>query len=239
MKLTNQLNKEGIINLYFENKDYLLPVFAIIVSFFLFFIFIVPQILSFPSRKQDVDAETAKLNKIKESEKILSAANKNLIDSQLKTASKTLPANKAFEDVLNGISTAATLSNSQIESYQFRDQGNALNGNQKFLSLNFNVTIIGNVEQAIEFINQIHKTYPISEAINISSSEGSSTISMLFYYRPFPSIGAEDRTQIRNMSAREKAALVEISKWNDTSIGNIFNSAVNASSSAENKSSPF
>lgn len=239
MKLTTQFNKQELNNIYFEHREYLLPVFAIVVSFFLFFVFIVPQILSFPQRKSEIDVESTKLNKIKETEKILSSANKDLVDSQFKIVSKTLPPSKPFEEVLSNITTAATLSNSQIESYQFEEQQILQTESGKFSSLNFQVIIIGGIEQAIGFVNQIYKTYPIAEVNKITSNSGASTISTLFYYKAFPSIGSEDRTQIRNVSAKEKAALNEISEWNDTSVGDVFEFQSDASPSGDTTSSPF
>lgn len=239
MKINTQLNKEAIANLYFENKEYALPLFAIIVSVLLFFVFIVPQATSFPSRKNEIDIETAKLNKIKESEKVLSSIDENLIDSQLKIVSKALPSNKAFQEVLNSISTAATLSNTQIENYQFQEDENALVDANKFPSLTFEVDVTGDVRQAIELINQLHKTYPISEVTNIINSGGVSTITILFYYKPFPSISFEDRGQIRNMSAKEKSTIDEISKWNDVDIQTTSEFIIDASASAELRSSPF
>lgn len=239
MKLTNKLTKEASLNLYYENREYLLPVFAIFISFLLFFVFIVPQLLSFPSRKVEVDVENNKLNKIKEARKILSSANKDLIDSQLKIASNALPPDKAFDEILSGISTAATLSQSQVESYQFENKPTLQNDSSKFSSLHFDISIVGDIAQAIEFVNQIYEIYPVSEAKEITSSSGISTISVFFYYKAFPSIGSEDRTGIRGLSSSEKAVLNEISNWNNASIGEASGVITEASSSAESDSSPF
>lgn len=239
MKLTNQLNKELLLGLYYENRDYLLPVFAIFVSLLLFFVFIVPQLLSFPSRKSEVDVENSKLNRIREAEKILSSADKNLIDSQLKTASAALPPDKAFDQVLSGISEAASLSQSQVESYQFENKTTLQNDSSKFSSLHFDISIIGDIAQAIEFVNQIYKTYPISDVKEITSSSGVSSVSILFYYKAFPPIGSEDRTQLRSLSSKEKAAFEQISSWNSAGLEEAFEPFVEASPSAESDSSPF
>ena len=241
MSLNGKLSKEAILSLYEDNRKYSLPIISIIASFFLFFIFIVPQILSFPSKKQDVDVENAKLSKIKETEKILKNADKDLIDSQLQTASKALPPGKSFEEILNGISTAVALSAAQIESYRFNNNQVSQQSRaekSKFSSLLFEVTIIGTTESAVEFIKQLYKTYPASEVISIVTTSGLTNIKTLFYYKPFSSISSSDRTNLRNMSAREKAALDEISGWNDTSIGVIIEPLESATESAED-SSPF
>lgn len=241
MNLNTRLGKDSILGLYEDNKEYSLPILSIVISFFLFFVFIVPQVLSFPSRKQEVDTETAKLNKIKETEKILQSADENLINSQLKIASKALPPGKSFEEILNGISTAAALSAAQIENYKFDNQiilpseGEA----SKFSSLLFDVSIIGTTKDATSFIKELYKTYPASDVTSIVTSSGATNVKILFYYKSFPSIAPENRTQLKNISAKEKAALSEISKWNDTTVGNIIEPLVSASKSAQADSSPF
>lgn len=240
LKINNILSYGAIKSLYEDNKQYSLPVVSIIVSFLLFFIFIVPQVLSFPSRKQEVDIETEKLDKIKETEKILQNADIGLIDPQLKTASKALPPGKSFEEILNGISTAAALSAVQIESYKFDKQiTETTSEKNKFSSLLFEVSIIGTTKDAISFIKDLYKTYPASDVTSIISSQGTTSIKILFYYKSFSSISPTDRTELKSMSAMEKAALDEISKWNDTSIEGTTTPFVTATESAEADSSPF
>lgn len=241
MSLGSKLTKESIYGLYQDNKDYVLPVLAIITSLFLFFIFIVPQLLSFPSRKQEVDKENEKLRKIKETKEILLNSDENLIDSQLRIASKALPPGKSFEEILNGISTAAALSGTQIENYKFESQ-NILSpetNDSKFPSLLFEVSIIGTTKDATSFIRELYKTYPASDAISMLTSFGATNIKILFYYKSFPLVNPEDRIQIKNISAKESGALKDISSWNDTSSGSFIGPIGQASESAQSDSSPF
>lgn len=241
MNIGSKLTKASFYGLYEDNKEYALPLIAIVASFFLFFVFIVPQVLSFPSRKQEVDKESDKLRKIKETEEILLNSDESLIDSQLRIASKALPPGKSFEEILNGISTAAALSGAQIENYKFESQNDLSAGtnDSKFSSLLFEVSVIGTTKDAIGFIGQLYKTYPASDAISMLTSSGVTDIKILFYYKSFPSISPEDRTQIKNISAKESAALTEVSSWNDTSVGNFIGPIGQASESAQSDSSPF
>lgn len=238
MKLKTEINRDSLVSLYYENRDFVLPIFAIIVSVFLFIIFIIPQVLSFPARKSEVDIEETKLNKIKESEKMLSTVSVDLINSQVEIASKTLPDKKSFEEVLSAISSAANLSNSQIESYQFQDSNIAPTTPQSFQFLKFQVSIFGDVNQAVDFINELYETYPISNVVGIKNSESLSTISIVFFYNPFISQTLEDRTAVRDMSSKEKATLSDITKWKDPS-ENVFEQIPGATESAKTSSSPF
>lgn len=243
-KINSELNKDTLISLYYENKEMVLPIFAIAVSILLFIIFIIPQLMSFPSRKSLVDAENAILEKIKESEKVLSTANIDLINSQVELAAKTLPEKKTIEEALGAIFTAASLSNSQIESYQFADSEtegslSSKESEKKYKSLDFSVNIFGDINQTIDFIDQLYKSYPISSVKNINISEGIASMTISFFYSPFTAGSLEDRTNVRSMSEKEKEAIEEIQSWNETLGGDIFNTLSESSPSGESSSSPF
>lgn len=213
------LDREGAEELLSKHKDYLLPIIAIIAAIFLLLTFIVPKALSFTSRISEVSAENEKLQKIKDTQRILESVDEGLIEEQLVIATKALPSGKAFEDVLSGITTAAALSGSQIDGYIFQDQG--ISGQQntgQFPSLNFEVTIVGGMDQASDFVTQLYKTFPLSNVSAIVNSQTTTRISILYYYNAFPSVSVEDRTQLKNMSAKESAAFSEISQWNETNI---------------------
>jgi len=243
-KINSELNKDTLLGLYYENKEMVLPVFAIVVSILLFIIFIIPQLLSFPSRKSEVDIENAVLNQIKESEKVLSTVNLDLVNSQVELVSKTLPEKKTIEEALGAIFTAASLSNSQIESYQFIDSGAEAGpvpkeSENKYQSLDFSVNIFGDINQAVDFIDQLYKSYPISSVKDIEISEGIASMKISFFYSPFVTGSLDDRTRVRSMSEKEREAIEEIQSWNETLGGDIFNTLLESSPSGESSSSPF
>lgn len=241
MKKNIKLDKDTLISLYYENKDLLVPLFAILVSVLLFLIFIIPQLLSFPSRKSAVDQETKILDKIKESEKVLSTANTELINSQVQLVARTLPEKKPLEDALLAIYTAASLSNIQIESYSFQEVVSIVSTEPEVSrqAISFNVNIIGELDQAVDFADQIYKTYPISSVDNIGSSKGISNILIRFFYSPFIIGTLDDRTTVRSSSDAERTALEEITSWNEATGGDILNLTPDSTDSGELNDSPF
>ncbi len=224
---------------YYENKEYLVPVLAISVSLLLFFVFLLPQILSFPSRKQAIDSENEILKKIQETEKIVLSEDSDELDSKIKIVSNALPPGKNFEQILNGISTAAALSGTQIENYQFQNIELEAAVESKYPKLEFKVSIIGDAREAVGFIRELYKTYPVSDVANISSQESITTITVNFFYKPFPSAGGEDRTALKELTVQQKQILGDITKWNNGDAGSLIDVDFEASSSAEVRTSPF
>lgn len=239
MKIKNNLNKESLNALYNENKEFSLPILSIVISILLFLVFIIPQLLSFPSRKDEIDLENVKLSAIKESGRILSTANTDLINSQVDLVTKIIPKDKSLEESLNAIFTSASLSNTQIESYNFQNSTSPELSQGELLKLNFEVNLFGGMNEAANFINNLYKTYPISEVENVEFKEGISTLSLVFYYSPFVTDTLSDRTLVKGMSEKEKNTLAEILKWNDSSGSTIIDFITPSTGSARTSSSPF
>ncbi len=237
--MNQKYNQEKLMLYYYENKEYLIPVLAIAISLFLFFFFLVPQILSFPSRKQAIDVENEVLKKVQETEKIVVSQNAEDLDSKIKIVSNALPPGKNFEQILNGISTAAALSGTQIENYQFQNLENEAPDNSKYPKLEFSVSIIGDAREAIGFIKELYRTYPVSDVTDIRSQDGITTIAVKFFYKPFPAVGGEDRTTLKNLTVSQAKTLSEVSEWNNSEIGSVIDIDLEASSSAEVRTSPF
>lgn len=238
MKL-NILNKESLALAYYENKDYIVPFAAIGISFLLFLVFILPQALSFPSKKQAVDVENEKLNRIKETEKIVLSTDAELLDSQLEIVGSALPPNKSFEAILNGISTAGALSGVQVENYQFQNVDLPGLDSSRYPKLEFKITIIGDARETVNFIKELYKTFPISEVTKISSDTTTSEVNINFYYKPFPSAQGEDRSQLKSTTLEQKKTMDEITKWNNSDLGSSIDIQLEASDSGEIRTSPF
>jgi hypothetical protein len=222
MKMTVQLSKESLSEIYYEHKEYAMPIASILVALFLFLTFLLPQILSFPAKKTEIDIENQKLDAIKEAEAVITSTNKSTLDSQLQIASKTLPPSKLFDEVLRSISSAAALSGTQLESYEYQDSGGELPEGAQFPSMSFEVSLIGDVNQAIRFIEEIYKSYPISDVKKITYSGGTANLSINFYYKAFPTADIVETTEIKNTSEKGRQALAEISRWTEPQFGDLF-----------------
>jgi len=240
MKIQMNLSREAINEEIEGKKEFAIPLIVILSSVLLFIIFILPTLLSFSTKKGERDIEVAKLNQIRAAKEVLATANPETLDSELELASLALPAEKNFEIVLNAISTAASQSISQIDSYQFTDNRvNDLNAENSIPSVAFTIDVIGDESQAAQFIAELYKTYPISDVKGVSYNEGVSTISVVFYYKPFTAVQAADAALAREKSSEESKAMNEISKWSETNFIPSFIDQSEASNSAGARTSPF
>jgi len=218
MKL-KELSKENIRVSIEENKELALPIVILLIAVMLFIVFILPNILSFPSRKGERDVEVEKLNQIKTAQKILQSTNTSELESEVGLVSNVLPSEKNFELILEAIKEAGAKSNSQIINYQFTDSGiRQVNTQSSIPSLLFTIDIVGGVDQAANFASELYNIYPISSLKSISLINGVSEVNVNFYYKPFTSVNASDVALARDKTTNEEKALQKISQWNQIDV---------------------
>jgi Tfp pilus assembly protein PilO len=216
MSLKLDFSKEDLIESFRQDKEAFIPIVVLLVAGLLFIVFIVPNILSFPSKKNARDTEIAKLNEMKQAKEILNSINKEQLDSEVALVTQALPSEKNFELILGAINEAATRSNVLISGYRFTDTSASPDAaGPKFPSLVFEIEIAGGIDQAANFAQELYKTYPVSSIKSIGYSDGISTLSVEFFYKPFTSLDTESGAIARPKTAKETATLSEISQWNE------------------------
>lgn len=241
MSLNKELNRESLRFFYEENKEFSVPIFAIISSIILFFVFLIPQLTSLSTQKSERGIEFKKLDQLNNAKKAIEDADRTLVESQLKNAARALPTGKDFEGILNSVSYAADASGVQIENYNFvlgKLSENEVTETAKMPTLTFNLSLAATPDQIVSYVDKLYSNLPIAEIKTISSTESQSNLDILFYYKPFPSAESVDRASIRNMNENEKSALDFISDSGNTVPTEQINETFEVSTDSAN-SSPF
>jgi len=203
--------------LYRKYKEYFLPVGMILVSILLFLLVIIPQFQNFLDTQQQVKVESKKLALLKNNLNLLTNIDESQMDSQLQVASVSLPPNKDFEGILNGVSVAANKAGVFLGDYdiQVGDITKPSLNIKSFPSLQLSLTINGGVNGATRFMTELYKTVPLSEITNVKVTNTTSEITALFYYRPFPPLGFNDSVPITPVSQAGSSIIVNLSSWNN------------------------
>lgn len=224
--------------LYERNKPYLIPIFVIIACFLIFLTIIVPQIQDLFKFSQEAKNRADKLLTMKNNLTILSGISETTLDSELQLASTALPSGKDFDGILTAISLASQRSGVSFGNFEFQvgdlskveDKG----GQIPFLKLNLSIN--GSMKAMSAFLDEISKTLPLSELENVDLSNGLSSITTVFYYKPFPRLNYDDSLPIILFSKKETDLLKRLSTFNASQQMLIENVPVLSTPSA---SSPF
>lgn len=235
------LDLENILVLYKHYKDFLLPIGVILVSILVIIYIIFPQVQQYFNSQDLLKTEQQKLETLTNNYNFLLSLNDAKTNSDFNLLSLALPPQKDFAGIIDAISYVSAKTGVAVGDFQF-SLGNlsAVNfGGTAYPSTKISINLKGDAKGIASFINELSKTIPIAQTttINISNDEGAITV--LFYYKPFPSQNIGDQAPVVPPSTRDTALIKEVSSWN--SVGQTLlpaSGAVTASASAQ-PASPF
>lgn len=206
-----------------SNKELYISLAVLLGAALLFIMLILPSILDFPRKFAERSEEVEKLNKIKEAQQIIESADDNLLDEEVEIATKALPSERNFEIILGAISEAAARSGSRVINYSYNDRSRpGIQKTKTSSELVFDIGVLGGVEDAAKFADEILKTYPVSAIKAITFEDGFSEVQVAFFYLPFTKVQSQEVALAREKSSAEQKTYEEISNWNSYSIEQIF-----------------
>jgi hypothetical protein len=210
------LDVENILVLYKHYKDFLLPIGVILVSILVIIYIIFPQVQQYFNSANLLKAEQQKLETLTNNYNFLLLLNDAKTNSDFNLLSSALPPQKDFAGIIDAISYVSAKTGVAVGDFQF-SLGNLSTvnfGGTAYPSTKININLEGSPKSIAGFINELSKTVPVAETtiINISNSDG--VITVLFYYKPFPSRNISDQTAIVPLSTRDTTLIKEVSAWN-------------------------
>lgn len=212
------LNKDLFNSFFQKYKDYLLPLFTVLVCFAILFFVIMPQFQNYLSSKQQLEEETQKLNVLNNNYNFLSSLDEAKNTSDLKTLSVVLPPSKDFTGIINALSVASSKTGVGIGDFSF-SLGNLAKSNDldpsSQPSVKIEVNLTGNASLITNFINELYKTAPLSEILSVKTNLDSSNLVILFYYKPFPPQNVSDDAAVAQISSKNSNLLKQIYGWNN------------------------
>lgn len=228
-------------------KDYFIPLFVILGSVMLFVLVIIPQFQNYVLSRKEFEAETQKLNILKNNYNFLISLDEDKNNNDFKILSLALPPNKDFTGIINAVSTAASKVGVGIGDFSF-SLGDLSKASQEgvtsnpFIKIEINLT--GNAKLITNFINELIKTVPLSEVISVKTNLNSSDLIIHFYFKPFPPQNISNEAPVVQISAQNINLIKQIYTWNNTTdqgIGFIplSSSSASVSSTSGVNSSPF
>jgi hypothetical protein len=217
------LDKDALKLLYTRYKSYLIPIGAILICVFLFIYIISPQMQNIQDLQNQEKLEAKKLDILKSNLDLLYSLDSQTLDNQLKLVSKALPAEKDFIGVINGLSIVSSKSNTTLGDYGFSvgEIGKSPTTVKGVPKLEFTLTVNGSLNNLINFLKELKKTAPLSEIKTISLTNSSTTLSMIFYYKPLPPVVIRDDVALKPLSTTALETITNLAKMNNMEISDL------------------
>lgn len=217
-KVSLDLNTLGV--LYKKYKDYLVPALVIAVCILLFIQVIIPQLLNLSKTQEEVRKEAIRLDVLRGNLSYLTSMDQQVLDSHFNAVSTALPPAKDFAGILNSISTVANLSGVAVGEFEFQvgDLDKAPQSAKRFPSLDLVINVNGGIAGAERFMSNLYKSVPLAEVKGVKLSDSVASLTLTFYYKPYPPIGFNDSTPIRVITQADLDLINLIETWEFTRI---------------------
>ncbi len=223
----NLIGQNNLRLLYYRYKDsayfsLTIIAFVIVICIILFFQVIIPQVQSWFSIRDEVIATQARIDTINKNINFVNNIDKSALNEQVDIATRALPLDKNFGQIVGAISDASAKSGVSLDDFSFQ-VGNvaSVSGQptsiQKDLSaVKLTVSIAGSVDSVNAFVREIREKLPLSEIINIDGDTHLTSITLQFYQKQFPHIVFKDDEPLVPLSNANIALLQKLSGWKPT-----------------------
>ncbi len=207
------LNQNTFKILYYKNKVYLLPLSIIFLAILLVFFAIVPQVNDYFSLRDEEENIKEKIAITKSNSTFLSGLNEIELDTNLKITASALPVEKDFGGIFRVRGQAAAVSNVVLGDFSFQSATLSSLESKAANALPIEITLIINsgIDGAKRFLQELTRRLPLSEAVNIQTGESSSTISVVFYYKPYTAVTINQDSNLKPLSKDEVSVVRELS----------------------------
>lgn len=212
------LDQNTIKIVYSRYKQYVLPLVVIVISFYLFFQFVMPQFQTITDTRIQEDSVRLQNETIAKNRAFIQSLSDELLNDQVAAATSGLPIEKDFSSILTTISLAANNAGVNLGDFDFRVGQVSTPSAQIYdtpPTLNLELVIAGNLEKTQKFVYELTHRLPLADVSAAGISGNSSAVKVSFYYRPVSALTFDNTNNLPKLSAEQEKVLETIRQWQD------------------------
>lgn len=216
-------DKNTFLHLYIRHKSVFISLSIIVVCFFLFLFFILPQLQSFLSLSEQTRQLSLRNQKIQQNITFLQNLNKQDLSSKLTLAKGALPSEKDYAGIILAISSAASTASVSVDDFGFAvgDLSTPSGNVSSSPSIPIVLNIGGGFDGARRFLSALSKTTPLSEVTLVQQSGNASTITVFFYYKPFVKPPFVEDVLLKPFSQADIALFTSLASFSSPTVSQI------------------
>ncbi|HVZ66886.1 MAG TPA: hypothetical protein VG917_01360 [Patescibacteria group bacterium] len=206
---------------YLKYKNFILPTVFIMLSFFILFRVIMPQITSIASANQDIESKSTDVQTLQSSLSALSNADESAINDDLDTVVKALPVSKNITQIFEALSSAAGASSVDLKEYSLKVGGIygraekvAQTSVKGVPSVDVEVKVGGaSPRQIVDFTKQIQQRLPLSEVTQINSNGNNASLIISFFYKPLDLTLVSRQDNVTGVNQNDQTVINQLKDW--------------------------
>lgn len=206
--------------LFIKYKKFLVPIGAIVGVFLLTFLVIIPQFSQITEKMREISDKRAEIKMLNNSINTVRTTPDSVLEENYDVATKALPLEKNVEYIFSALSTAASVSNTQLEDFSVEVGG--IYGRAAKLpeglvaapQINVSAHIGGNsARDVVGFMQVLAETLPVSQISKVDISTGGGSYKLNFFFKPVDAAKIANQFDIQPLSQSELNLLKKLKEW--------------------------
>ncbi|HSW96770.1 MAG TPA: hypothetical protein VLF89_03015 [Candidatus Saccharimonadales bacterium] len=197
--------------LYFQYRDFFVPVITIFVCIVVCLYVIVPQIQSYFALQNQFLQDQQQLQVLQQNFQKVTGLSDQQLNTNFNTTTAALPELKNATVVLNTISKAASVSNISLKDYTFAV--GVLTKTKSSLPLHVTLSVNGNKDKLQKFVQQLSVSLPLSEITSIDIQDNDATINIVFYMQAASQSSINTSDPLQLLTNEDRSTLDLLSSW--------------------------
>lgn len=199
--------------LYFQYREFLLPILVIVVCVIVFFLVIIPQIQAYFTLQSQFADDQARLQVLQQNFQKVTGLNDQQLNANFTLTTTALPEEKNAIVILNAISKSASLSNVSLKDYNFEVVA-PLNKTDGKVVLPVTLSVTGDKTSIQKFIHQLAVSLPLSEVRSIDIQNNTTAlIAVVFSMQTFTQSSISTNTPLQLLTDQDRNTLNQLSTW--------------------------
>lgn len=212
------LDKKSLELIYQRNKPFIVPFVIVFVSILIIINMIVPQFQALQEALRVKEEASRKLVILQQELELVKSLDETELESQFKTLTNALPADKDFSGILNAIFYSVQKTGVNLGAFAFQVGGlDDLNDNEdKYPSIKLTVILSNDIKEANVFVDALSKTLPLSDISVVRAGSTTSSVDIMFYYKSVVGAIPKEGLSISPLSPEKVALINKVSEFNDS-----------------------
>ena len=211
--------------IYYRYKDspyysFFILFVVICVCFILIFNIIIPQVYNWFSIRDEAIATQGRITILRQNFDFIShQVNRATLESNRQLALRALPVDRDFGDIINSVAIAAVKAGVSVDDFNFspgqisRTFGGSASPGSDLSDIKVTLSLTGGVKEVKKFIAEINEKLPLNDIDNVDIGNGRSTISILFFSKPYKASVVHGDEPIKIISVENGKLLGILSEW--------------------------
>lgn len=197
----------------YQYREILTPVFVIITCIILLLFILIPQAKLWYSNQEKIALSRKTIEVLVKNLETMKIVDESELDRQLYILSRIFPVDKDYFGFSSAIADAAIRSQVSLGDYSLEVGDLTNNTPEKNSSLHLNLSLSNGIHDVNQFLKILKTEAPLSEVINIQTTDNLTTLTIIMPYKPFPQISFRKNDIIQSLSDKERLQIQSLSTY--------------------------